>query len=121
MTGHPFGLHLVLDLAGCDPGIISDGDALKRFAAGLCEQIGMTPYGPPWAERFALHDPVAAGWTVVQPITTSLISLHVSEARGSVCLDVFSCRTFDTDAAVAHAVRCLGAVEVLQRQILTRY
>ena len=80
----------------------------------------MEPYGPPWAERFALHDPVAAGWTVVQPITTSLVSLHASESRASICLDVFSCRDFDADAAVDFAVKVLGG-HVVQRSVLTRY
>jgi S-adenosylmethionine decarboxylase len=116
----PFGLHLIVDLAGCDPAVVADGDALKGLILGLCEVIGMEPYGPAWAERFALHDPVAAGWTVVQPITTSLVSLHASESRSSICLDVFSCRDFDADAAVDFAVKVLGG-HVVQRSVLTRY
>jgi S-adenosylmethionine decarboxylase len=115
-----FGQHLIIDLADCDPVVVADGDALIRLILGLCEVIGMEPYGPPWAERFALHDPVAAGWTVVQPITTSLISLHASESRASVCLDVFSCRDFDADAAVDFAVKVLSG-RVVQRSVLTRY
>lgn len=120
-TSEPFGQHLVVDLADCDDATIGDGEALKALAFGLCDAIGMEPYGPPWAKRFALHDPIAAGYTVIQPITTSLISLHVSEARRSVCLDVFSCRPFDADKAVDYAIEVLGAGRTVQRQVLTRY
>jgi S-adenosylmethionine/arginine decarboxylase-like enzyme len=104
----PFGQHLIVDLAGCDPHLVADGHALTRLVLGLCEIIGMQPFGPPWAQRFALHDPVAAGWTIVQPITTSLVSLHASDSRASVCLDVFSCRTFNAEVAVDFAVTTLG-------------
>jgi S-adenosylmethionine/arginine decarboxylase-like enzyme len=117
----PFGLHLILDLAECDPIAVRDGEVLKRLVLGLCEAIGMEPYGPPWAERFALDNPKAAGYTVMQPITTSLISLHASESRDSVCLDVFSCRDFDVEMATEYAVKALGAGKVAQRQVLTRY
>jgi S-adenosylmethionine decarboxylase len=116
----PFGQHLIVDLADCDPATICDGEALKALVIGLCEVIGMEPYGPPWAERFALHHPVAGGYTVIQPITTSLISLHASESRNSVNLDVFSCRSFDADKAVDYAVDSLAAGRVAQRQLLDR-
>ena len=56
----------------------------------------------------------------MQPITTSLVSLHASESRASICLDVFSCRDFDADAAVDFAVKVLGG-HVVQRSVLTRY
>jgi S-adenosylmethionine/arginine decarboxylase-like enzyme len=104
----PFGKHLLADFSGCDPSLIRDGDALKTFIREMCQVIGMTAHGDPWAERFALHDPIAGGYTVIQPITTSLISLHASEGYDGLCLDVFSCAPFDAARVVKFAGTHLG-------------
>jgi S-adenosylmethionine/arginine decarboxylase-like enzyme len=104
-----WGRELVLDLDGCDPATISDRDALVRFAAELCERIAMTPYGDPIAVRFALDNPDAAGYSLVQLITTSSIVAHFSELRRSAYVNVFSCRDFDTEDAAAFIAEYFGA------------
>lgn len=81
----------------------------------LTEALGMLP----WAVRFALHDPDAAGYTLIQPIETSLISGHFSEGRRTAYIDIFSCKPFDTDLAGEFTKGFFGAgtmrVRVLQR------
>lgn len=95
-----FGLHAIIDLHECDAPLIGDESTIRLFNNRLLVLLGMEPYGEPFLERFALHDPVAAGYTLIQPITTSAITAHFSESTRGVYLDVFSCRTF-VPAAVA--------------------
>lgn len=103
-TSPLWGVEATFDLAGCDPDTIGDGDAIKRFATGLCKAIDMNPFGEPVAVRFALDNPDAAGYSLTQLITTSLISGHFSEKRRTAYLNVFSCKWFDVDAAEAFIV-----------------
>jgi hypothetical protein len=52
------------------------GDAIRRFRDDLLAVIDRDPYGEPFIERFALDNPVAAGHTLIQAITTSSITAH---------------------------------------------
>ncbi|GGM23340.1 S-adenosylmethionine decarboxylase [Dactylosporangium sucinum] len=97
--GGLWGIELVLDLEGCDQAVISSGRHIRHFARALCDEIGMTPHGAPVCERFALDNPEAAGYSLVQLITTSSISAHFAENTGRAFVNVFSCKPFDTDAA----------------------
>jgi S-adenosylmethionine decarboxylase len=104
----PFGWHLVLDLAGCDTPAICDGDSVRRWATGLCEFIDMKAYGPPFAAHFGHDDPKTSGWSVAQPIETSLISAHFSDERAEAFIDVFSCRAFDPDKVIEFTLGHFG-------------
>ncbi len=98
-AGQAWGMHLVVDLTGCDIAFIRDADHIRRFAADLVQLVGMTAYGEPLIERFALDNPAAAGYSLVQLITTSSITAHFAELTGEVFVDLFSCKPFDPDAA----------------------
>jgi hypothetical protein len=105
-----WGVELRLNLVDCDADLLASETDLLFFVTDLCRIIDMEPYGEPWAHRFALHDWAAGGFTVVQPITTSLISmitlvsLHAGEGPREMYLNAFSCKPFDRAAATAHAV-----------------
>lgn len=105
----PWGRELVLDLAGCDLATITSHAALAQFSVDLCKVIDMEMYGPPILERFALDNPDAAGFTLLQLITTSSITFHFSERKRTAYGNVFSCKWFDADEATAFITRFLGA------------
>ncbi len=117
--GHPWGVHLIADLTGCDMAYIRDGDHIRRFAGDLTKYIGMETYGEPLVERFALDNPAAAGYSLVQLITTSSITAHFAESTNRAFVDVFSCKPFDADAAAEYIASYFGAasytVRVLER------
>ena len=96
-----WGQHLIVDMAGCDARAMRDRDAIARFSRDLVAAIGMKPYGAPRIERFAAHAPDAAGYTLVQLIETSSVTAHFAEARAEIYLDIFSCKRFSEDAALA--------------------
>jgi S-adenosylmethionine decarboxylase len=94
-----FGMELILDLDGCDPGTLADRDALARYAADLVDLIEMKAYGEPILEDFGHDDPVTAGWTLVQLIETSSVTGHFSDHLGRAHINIFSCRAFDPEKA----------------------
>ena len=105
-----------IDLHGCDRARLADPDAIRRFVPTLIDAIGMRAHGALALDRFG--DGELEGWSAMQFIETSSITVHADEILGRCFVDVFSCRAFDADAAAAIAVEHFGgtaAVTVLQR------
>ena len=115
----PWGQHLVLDLNGCPRERLTDAENLKCWVAALVDAIGMKAYGEPIIEHFATHSFDAAGFTLLQLIETSNICAHFAENLGQVYIDVFSCKTFDNDAAIAVCRRFFAPVGC-ESTVLTR-
>lgn len=101
-----FGTHLVIDAKRCTS-LVRRRDFLEHLNNELLQAIKMKPYGPPTLAHFALHDPKAGGWTLVQLIETSSITGHFVDETCDAYLDVFSCKDFDC-----------GEVEDLVRSML---
>ena len=102
----PWGLLAALDLHGCDRAPLADPDAIRRFVAILIDTIGMRAHGALMIERFG--DGELEGWSAMQFIETSSITLHADEVGGRCFVDVFSCRPFDPGVAAAVAVAHFG-------------
>ena len=96
-----WGQHLIIDLAGCPRANLINADHLRNWVTDLVETIKMKAYGDPQIEHFATHSYDAAGFTLLQLIETSNICAHFAENLGQVYIDVFSCKTFDNEAAIA--------------------
>lgn len=96
-----WGQHLILDLSDCDREAIRNPETIRSFSADLVEAIDMKAYGEPILEHFATHDSAAGGYTLVQLIETSNITAHFAEQSGDVYLDVFSCKAFSEERALA--------------------
>ena len=94
-----WGQHLILDLGGCN-GNIALKESIRAFVAELVDAIDMVAYGEPLIEHFATHSQEAAGYSLVQLIETSAISAHFSDHNRDVYLDVFSCKSFDSNRVV---------------------
>ena len=112
----PWGLLAAIDLHGCDPDRVADPDTIRRFVPALVAAIGMRAHGPLHLERFG--DGELEGWSAMQFIETSSITVHADEVSGRCFVDVFSCRPFDSGTAAAVAVAHFGgtfALRVLHR------
>jgi hypothetical protein len=64
--------------------------------------IGMRAYGPLVLQRFGTGD--LEGWSAMQFIETSTITVHADEVARRCFVDIFSCQAFDPDLAAAVAV-----------------
>ena len=112
----PWGMLAAIDLHDGDRGRLADSDTIRRFVPALIEAIGMRAHGPLLIDRFGNDE--LEGWSALQFIETSSITVHADEVFGRCFVDVFSCRSFDPDCAAALAVEHFGgraAVRVLHR------
>jgi S-adenosylmethionine/arginine decarboxylase-like enzyme len=112
----PWGMLAAVDLRGGDRARLADPEVIRRFVPALIDAIGMRAHGPLMLERFG--DGELEGWSALQFIETSSITVHADEVFGRCFVDVFSCRPFDPGRAAALAVEHFGGladVRVLQR------
>ena len=115
-TYTPWGMLAAIDLHGCEFGPLADPGNIRAFVPAVIEAIGMQAHGPLLLERFGDGD--LEGWSAMQFIETSSITIHADEAAGRCFVDVFSCRAFDPERAAAVAVEFFGGtptLRVLQR------
>ena len=112
----PWGMLAAIDLHGCESGRLEDADSIRAFVPAVIDAIGMIAHGPLHLERFGEGE--LEGWSAMQFIETSSITIHADEFSGRCFIDVFSCRPFDPDEAAAVAVSHFGGrpkLRVLQR------
>ena len=108
----PWGMLAAIDLHGCERSRLEDPDTLRRFVPSLINAIGMRAHGPLRLERFG--DGELEGWSAMQFIETSSITVHADEVCGRCFVDVFSCRPFDSSAAATVAVAHFGGTITLR-------
>jgi S-adenosylmethionine decarboxylase len=111
-TYQPWGMLAAIDLHGCERSRLEDPDTLRRFVPSLINAIGMRAYGPLMLERFG--DGELAGWSAMQFIETSSVTVHSDEVSGRCFVDVFSCRPFNSGAAAAAAIAHFGGALTLR-------
>lgn len=88
-----FGEHLTIDGYGGDKDLLNNGDLILRFVEELLEKLEMNPLAPAQiveAPDNGFKDP--GGWSIVQMIAESHISIHTFPKRGFVSADVYTCR-----------------------------
>jgi S-adenosylmethionine/arginine decarboxylase-like enzyme len=112
----PWGTLAAIDLHDCDRSRLRDPETIRAVVPAVIEAIGMHAHGPLMLDRFG--DGEVEGWSAMQFIETSSITVHADEVFGRCFLDVFSCRPFDPDLAASIALRHFGGtvrVRVLSR------
>jgi S-adenosylmethionine decarboxylase len=114
----PWGLLSCIDLYECDPNIIRDAEAIKKFVVQLCDLIKMKRFGETQVIHFG-EDERVAGFSMTQLIETSLISAHFANQFNTTYLDVFSCKTYDPEIVAEFAKKFFKAKR-LRRQSLYR-
>lgn len=111
-TYSPWGMLAAIDLHGCERSRLEDPGTLRRFVPSLINAIGMRAHGPLMLDRFG--DGELEGWSAMQFIETSSITVHTDEVCDRCFVDVFSCRPFDSGAAAAVAVAHFGGTFTLR-------
>ena len=103
-----FGLHLTLDGYGGGQEQLSNLDLIYEFLEHCPDLIHMTKIMPPYV--FKYHGKVPEDWGVsgFVLIAESHISIHTFQDRGYLSLDIFSCKEFDHQQAVAYVTELFG-------------
>jgi S-adenosylmethionine/arginine decarboxylase-like enzyme len=107
------GVHLIVDAYCSEPdSTLTKSNILSCFDR-LIKALDMIYLGEPLVYQLPIdHSKLDSeldegGISVIAPITTSHMSLHGWPARGAIMLDIFSCKHFDVEEAIAILRDCL--------------
>ncbi|MDP2830603.1 MAG: S-adenosylmethionine decarboxylase [bacterium] len=93
-----WGLLATVNLYECDIQLIKNPREIKKFIVELCEVIKMKRHGEPLIQRFA-EGPLE-GYSAMQFIETSSITMHFDEEKNRAFVDIFSCKYFNGETAL---------------------
>lgn len=98
MSSKIFGTLLIID-ADCCEGNITSKDHIQEFINKLVEDMGMKKVGETIFQYFEDNDynreRDIVGYSVVQIISLSNITIHINELSRTIYLDVFTCSSLD--------------------------
>lgn len=100
-----------IDLTGCEHDRLTSAQILEDFVKQLVSTIGMEAHGPCYIDRFGSPHDQLEGYSAMQFIETSSITVHLDEVKDRAYIDIFSCKNFDADKAYAFAKEYFGAQE----------
>jgi len=105
--GKAWGLCTAVDLQDCHPDLIRNADHIRRYVVDLCQLIDMKRFGECQIVNFGSGR--VAGYSMVQLISTSLISGHFANDTNNAYLDIFSCKGYDPAIVEAFSKDFFGA------------
>ncbi|MBI2481969.1 MAG: S-adenosylmethionine decarboxylase [Candidatus Vogelbacteria bacterium] len=92
-----WGMVASVDCYHCDRTKITNPEEIKRFIYELCDHIKMVRHGEPLIERFA--EGAMEGYSAMQFIETSSVTMHFDEEQDRSFIDIFSCKYFNPQEA----------------------
>lgn len=116
---HAWGMVASIDAHGCEPGHIRSHGKIQALIDGLVETARMMKHGPSYIERFG-HEGrhPGPGFSAMQFIETSSVTVHCDEFENRAFIDLFSCAYFDPNAVCEfvknflHASDCAVVVTI---------
>jgi len=118
----PFGSLLIIDADKCEGNLI-DKEHIQTFINTLVNDLGMKKKGDTIFEYFENNEynreRDIVGWSVVQIISLSSITLHINEISKTVYLDLFSCSSID-ELKVFMLFNDFFEPTMYKKQLLTR-
>ena len=117
-----FGVHYILDADDCKSEI-KDRKHIQDFIDTLVSKLGMKKKGETVFEYFEDNDynreRDIVGWSVVQIISLSNITIHINEISRTIYLDVFTCGELD-DLTVSLLFSDFFKATKMKKQIIYR-
>ena len=96
-------VHLMLELYGCDRGILSNESLVKRVLEEYPARVEMEKVSPVHLYQIETSNPLDAGLSGFVVIAQSHISLHAWPEYCEVDIDICSCKEFSQEEAIAFA------------------
>ncbi len=107
-----FGPHLIIDGSKCDTAKLGDRLLIERILTEFPRAIGMTRIGGPYMFEYQAPDPAYSGVSGLVVIAESHIAIHTFPALDYFTMDIFSCKNFDHEVAIAYIKEALGVHEM---------
>lgn len=112
-------MHLIIDGFGGDDAMMWDITRLRSFLDEYPESLGMTKITAPEVLEYHGPNPGDSGISGFVIIAESHISVHTFPRRAYVNIDIFSCKSFDHEQALADA-RALFNLRQVKTWLLDR-
>ncbi|HSX25152.1 MAG TPA: S-adenosylmethionine decarboxylase [Candidatus Andersenbacteria bacterium] len=103
----PWGMSSSIDLHDCDHNRLTSKKLLREFVLEIIKVVEMEAHGPCHIDRFGSGN--LEGYSAIQFIETSSITVHLDEKWDRAFIDIFSCKDFDTDKALQFCKNYFGA------------
>jgi deoxyhypusine synthase len=114
-----FGPHLIIDGSKCNTQKLGDRILIEQLLNDYPRAIGMTKIGGPYMFEYQAPDPEYSGVSGLVVIAESHIAIHTFPELDYFTMDIFSCRNFDHEAAIAYIKEALE-VQEMDRVLLQR-
>ena len=120
-----YGKELILDLHDCNRSFFTRGKINTYFKA-LCKLIDMKPEQVSWwddegvPEKEKQIEAHTKGTTAVQFILTSNITIHTLDIPGSVYINIFSCKNFNTLKATNFSAEYFNCQKLMKSFTINR-
>jgi S-adenosylmethionine decarboxylase len=102
----------MIDGYGCDNAKLQDIGLIYEFLSDYPDRIDMTKIMPPYVFKYEGKKPEDWGLSGFVLIAESHISLHTFPDKNYMSLDIFSCKEFDTERAVAYIKEAFSIKEL---------
>tara|TARA_Y100000310_G_C20473660_1_gene711329 strand:- start:87 stop:446 length:360 start_codon:yes stop_codon:yes gene_type:complete len=93
-----WGKSLILNLHGCKKSFLKSPKKIKEYIDELIKILGMEKHGETYIDQFGEGN--LKGWSALQFIKTSSITVHCDDKWNRVFIDIFSCKDYDINKAV---------------------
>lgn len=114
-----FGPHLIIDGSRCDTRKLADRILVEQVLNDYPAAIGMTKIGGPYMFEYQAPDPAYSGVSGLVVIAESHIAIHTFPALDYFTMDVFSCKNFDHEKAIAY-IKDAFDVREMDRMLVQR-
>jgi S-adenosylmethionine decarboxylase len=114
-----FGPHLIIDGSRCDTKKLADRNLIEQVLNSYPDAIGMTKIGGPYMFEYQAPDPAYSGVSGLVVIAESHIALHTFPELDYFTMDIFSCKNFDHEKAIAY-IRDAFDVKEMDRMLVQR-
>src|SRR6476661_2781257 len=114
-----FGPHLIIDGSRCDTRKLADRILVEQVLNYYPTAIGMTKIGGPYMFEYQAPDPAYSGVSGLVVIAESHIALHTFPELDYFTMDIFSCKNFDHEKAIAY-IRDAFDVKEMDRMLVQR-
>lgn len=110
--------HVMLDLYGCDSGLLGDEAHLRRVLDEYPARIGMEKVSSVELRYIRTSNPLDDGYSGFVIIATSHVSLHAWPPYRMINIDIFSCNEFDETEVIAFARAMFAPRDVEVQSVL---
>ena len=102
-----WGKSAAIDLHDCEHDRVNNKEILANFVKEVIEVVHMQAHGPCHIDRFGAGN--LEGYSAIQFIETSSITVHLDEVENRAYIDIFSCKDFDANVALEFCQKYFGA------------